>query len=155
MSRKYGETSVRAHVSQRNKMIGRRIKIRRELLGMTQKDVSKMIGVTFQQLQKYENGECSTTADKLWKISKCLHTNVSYFFLDINYAELKEFPVEYMKTAGISDELYRMETQLLIRNYYRINNRQVAKHMLEIIKEISNLKENNAVEEYMELIKYL
>ena len=60
--------------------VGERIEIRRKLLKMTQKDLSKKIGVTFQQLQKYEQGFNRVSASRLWLISQALGTDINFFF---------------------------------------------------------------------------
>jgi transcriptional regulator with XRE-family HTH domain len=60
--------------------IGQRIRQRRQLLNMSQSDVASRIGITFQQLQKYEVGSNRVSASRLWEIADILGVQVSYFF---------------------------------------------------------------------------
>lgn len=60
--------------------IGNRIRLRRQLLDMSQSDVAACLGITFQQLQKYEVGMNRVSASRLWDIAEVLKVPVSYFF---------------------------------------------------------------------------
>ena len=61
-------------------LLGRRLRGRRRLLGLTQGDLAKMIGVRFQQIQKYEAGANRISAARLWRLCQALEVPVSYFF---------------------------------------------------------------------------
>lgn len=63
-----------------DELIGRNIRQRRIFLGMTQTDLAKAIGVTFQQVQKYESGFNRVSSSRLWEIARALKTPVSSFF---------------------------------------------------------------------------
>jgi len=63
-----------------DKHVGDRIRVRRKLLGMNQEKVGEGLGVTFQQVQKYENGANRVSASRLFQISKILNVPVPYFF---------------------------------------------------------------------------
>ncbi len=63
-----------------NKMIGHRIKQRREQLNISQERLGEMIGVTYQQIQKYEKGTNKVSAEKLYSIAKNLKVPISFFF---------------------------------------------------------------------------
>ena len=60
--------------------IGARIRQRRQLLDMSQSDVAAKIGITFQQLQKYEVGSNRVSASRLWDVAEVMKVPVSYFF---------------------------------------------------------------------------
>jgi transcriptional regulator with XRE-family HTH domain len=60
--------------------VGHRIRIRRKLLGFSQHRLAEDLGLTFQQVQKYERGLNRVSASKLYEISRSLHTSVAYFF---------------------------------------------------------------------------
>lgn len=60
--------------------IGSRLRERRVTLGMTQTELGKRLGISFQQLQKYEGGVNRLTASGLWRIAECLDVPISYFF---------------------------------------------------------------------------
>jgi transcriptional regulator with XRE-family HTH domain len=60
--------------------VGARIRMRRKLLGVSQEKLAEQLGLTFQQVQKYERGANRVSASKLYEIAKALQTSVSYFF---------------------------------------------------------------------------
>jgi transcriptional regulator with XRE-family HTH domain len=60
--------------------IGRRLRARRRLLGLTQPQLAEAVGVRFQQIQKYECGEDRISASRLWGLSTALKTQVDYFY---------------------------------------------------------------------------
>src|SRR3569623_1841007 len=60
--------------------VGLRIRMRRKELGISQERLAESIGLTFQQVQKYERAANRVSASKLWEMSRALHTNVSYFY---------------------------------------------------------------------------
>ena len=67
-----------------NKHIGFKIKKRRSLMGFTQADIARLIGVTFQQIHKYEKGINNISASQLYKISSILKTDINYFYSEYN-----------------------------------------------------------------------
>ena len=60
--------------------VGKRIRQRRWMLGMTQQELAKEVGVRFQQVQKYETGKNRISASRLWEVSRVLGVPISYFF---------------------------------------------------------------------------
>jgi transcriptional regulator with XRE-family HTH domain len=63
--------------------VGQRLRIRRALLGMSQADLANAVGLTFQQVHKYECGTNRMSARRLWQCSQILDVPVSYFFDDL------------------------------------------------------------------------
>jgi len=61
-------------------IVGRRLRARRRLLGLTQQRLADACGVTFQQIQKYECASCRLSAQMLWKLSCALEVEIGYFF---------------------------------------------------------------------------
>ncbi|MBP6860179.1 MAG: helix-turn-helix transcriptional regulator [Candidatus Pacebacteria bacterium] len=64
--------------------VGSRVRLRRMLLGVSQEKLGEALGVTFQQIQKYERGANRVSASKLWEIGKALDVPISYFFEGID-----------------------------------------------------------------------
>jgi transcriptional regulator with XRE-family HTH domain len=64
-------------------IVGRRLRARRRLLGLTQQRLADSCGVTFQQIQKYECASCRLSAQMLWKLSCALEVDIGYFFAGI------------------------------------------------------------------------
>lgn len=105
--------------------VGKRIETRRKLLRMTQKDLSKKIGVTFQQLQKYEQGFNRVSASRLWLISQALGTDVNFFFEGIPSAAFE-----------VDDVMKRQKTLELIMAYSKIKNAKVADIVFNLLQEM-------------------
>ncbi|HLZ74520.1 helix-turn-helix transcriptional regulator [Phenylobacterium sp.] len=61
-------------------MVGRRLRMRRRLLDLSQQDLANICGVTFQQIQKYEAAKCRMPVATLWRLAYALEVDVSYFF---------------------------------------------------------------------------
>jgi transcriptional regulator with XRE-family HTH domain len=68
-------------------VVGRRLKARRRLLGITQQGLGEACGVTFQQIQKYEGAVSRVSAHMLWKLACALEVDVGYFFSGLNRDE--------------------------------------------------------------------
>jgi transcriptional regulator with XRE-family HTH domain len=64
-------------------VVGRRLRARRRLLGMSQQTLGSACGVTFQQIHKYESAVCRLSANMLWKLACVLEVEMSYFFADL------------------------------------------------------------------------
>ena len=64
--------------------VGRRMRLRRQLLGLSQETLAAMLGLTFQQVQKYERGMNRIGASRLWDISKVLNVPISFFYDDMD-----------------------------------------------------------------------
>lgn len=64
--------------------MGRRINAKRRELGLSLSEVARACGVSFQQIHKYETGECALSAAQLWNVAKVLNTPVGYFFEEIS-----------------------------------------------------------------------
>ena len=102
--------------------VGKQIRQRRWLLGMTQNDLASKTGVKFQQIQKYETGANRVSASRLWQIAKVLDVQVSYFFEDMPSDRSAD-------TVAIKPDLFsEKETLQLIRSYYLIPER--SRHQL-------------------------
>ncbi len=125
--------------------VGKRLRQRRTLLGMSQEAIGNAIGVTFQQIQKYERGINRMGASRLFDFSRALSIPVSYFFDEFAEAGAKapaygrgmaekEEPFEHEK-------LNSRETLELVRAYYRISQPAVRKRMFELVKSLSDKPE--------------
>ena len=107
--------------------VGERIEIRRKLLKMTQKDLSKKIGVTFQQLQKYEQGFNRVSASRLWLISQAVGTDINFFFEGLQ-----------SETFGGDDVMQQQKTLELIMAYSKIKNAKVADIVFNLLQEMGH-----------------
>lgn len=118
--------------------VGRRLRLKRTILGMSQDAVAKEIGVTFQQIQKYERGINRMGASRLFDFSKVLSVPVSYFFEgygDYSVDEGGAYALGEPEAAGFEHEkVNNRETLEVMRAYYRIKNPAVRKRIIELIK---------------------
>ena len=122
--------------------VGKRVKLRRNILHITQQQLAKMLGLAFQQIQKYEKGGNRIGASRLWDISKVLGVPVGFFYEEIDAETDAQSPrpknddEEYLKELA-SDPMQREETLKLVRAYYKIHNRTLAKNLLNVIETAS------------------
>lgn len=97
--------------------VGRRVRQRRWMLGLSQQRLADLIGVKFQQVQKYETGENRTSASRLWDIAHVLEVPVAFFF-----EGLEGYDRDARETRG--DVLTDQEAVELVRTYYAIPEAQ-------------------------------
>lgn len=129
--------------------VGTRIRQRRTLLGMSQEKLGGAVGLTFQQIQKYERGANRIGSSRLYEFSKILDVPVSHFF--------EEMPANVLvgsrrgrgregATAGDAssindddrDPLAKRETLELVRAYYKIDEGKVRKRVFEMVKAVGS-----------------
>lgn len=110
--------------------VGSRVRLRRNLQGVSQTDLGETVGLTFQQIQKYENGKNRISASKLFQLSQALDVPVSFFFDDMprQTCEGRALP------AALDDPMAKREVLELVRAYYRIEKRAVRKQLFELAK---------------------
>jgi transcriptional regulator with XRE-family HTH domain len=111
--------------------VGSRLKSRRVMIGMSQDELGRSVGVTFQQIQKYEKGLNRIGCSRLHEISQVLKTSISYFFDDIDNS-LEETP-----PISISIDPTNKEVLLLVRAFTNIKNPTIRKNILNLIKSVS------------------
>jgi transcriptional regulator with XRE-family HTH domain len=127
--------------------VGSRVRLRRTLLGMSQEKLGEAIGLTFQQVQKYERGTNRIGASRLWELSAVLEVPVQFFFGEMAPETLVEMSritshqpaPELEGTAPIASAgpITRPETLELIRAYDRIPIASVRKRLYELTKTLA------------------
>jgi len=121
--------------------VGSRVRKRRTFLGKSQTNIGEALGLTFQQIQKYERGANRISSSRLFKLSKLLTVPVVYFFEEMPN-QLKEdarnFKGEKPEPFD-QDRLATDETLGLVRNYYKIKNPKVRKRIFEFIKSVAQV----------------
>lgn len=127
--------------------VGARIRLRRTLMGMSQERLGEALGLTFQQVQKYERGVNRVGASRLFDLSRVLDVPISFFFDDMPepLAGLNGSYSSSRATGGFSESqdgfgtdemLNRRETLELVRAYYRIHEPAVRKRVFDLIKSM-------------------
>ena len=124
--------------------VGKRVRLRRTLLGMSQEQLGEALDITFQQVQKYERGANRVSASRLWDISQILDVSIGYFFDDMSDEVMKASPRRVsLGTPSDRDDDYlrdpmaRRETLELVRTYYSIKTPKVRKRISDMVKAIA------------------
>jgi transcriptional regulator with XRE-family HTH domain len=124
--------------------VGARLKTQRALKGLSQERLADSIGLTFQQIQKYERGANRVSASRLYQFSKILNVPISYFFeeyrengrpsyLEYGFGENDQAPFELDQ-----DLLTKKETVELIRAYYSIPDAKLRKDVMKMLKSMAD-----------------
>ena len=121
--------------------VGARLRVRRTLMGMSQTALGEAIGLTFQQLQKYEKGTNRISASRLFALSRVLDVPIAYFFDDMSSEVAASSPTlggGKAKKPPIYelDPMARRETLQLVRAYYKISDPEIRKRLYELAKTL-------------------
>jgi transcriptional regulator with XRE-family HTH domain len=127
-----------------DKYVGSRVRMRRIMLGMSQEKLGEALGLTFQQVQKYERGVNRVGASRLFDLSRVLDVPISFFFDDMPDSLSASFGGSPSRRLGGQDQvdpfgddtLSRRETLELVRAYYRITDPSVRKRVFDLIKSM-------------------
>jgi transcriptional regulator with XRE-family HTH domain len=118
--------------------LGRRLRRRRRLLGLTQQQLANAVGIRFQQVQKYECGANRISAARLWQLSLALEVSVAYFYDGLSETKTgRDRESSPGLAEGRSGEiLARKETMDLIRAYYQLGERP-RRRLLDLAKSLN------------------
>lgn len=118
--------------------VGSRVRLRRTLLGMSQEKLGAALGLTFQQVQKYERGTNRIGSSRLYQLGRILEVPVSFFFDDMPSETAASAPTAPEAEAEVFDQedLSKRETLELVRAYYRIDDPAVRKRVFELVKAV-------------------
>ncbi|MCH2095013.1 MAG: helix-turn-helix domain-containing protein [Rhodobacteraceae bacterium] len=114
--------------------VGKRIRHRRWLVGMTQQQLAERVGIKFQQIQKYETGANRVSASRLWDIADALDVPVSFFFEGLETSQSPEGSAESIPADLMGDK----EALDLVRSYYAIPENQ-RKRLFELARVLSDV----------------
>ena len=118
--------------------LGRRLRRRRRLLGLTQQQLATAVGIRFQQIQKYECGANRISAARLWQLAEALEIPIGYFYDGLTEAqERKEREVLALPEPRSGEVMARKETMDLIRAYYQLGERP-RRRLLDLAKSLHN-----------------
>ncbi len=132
--------------------VGSRVRMRRSLLGMSQERLAAELGVTFQQVQKYERGLNRIGASRLWDLAQVLGVNVDFFYQDIDTNTSDRSPRKIYANPGLSEDvcefdmdvLLRRDVTALLRAYTKIPDSKVQRNLLDLVIALAG---EHAVEE--------
>jgi transcriptional regulator with XRE-family HTH domain len=116
--------------------LGKRLRRRRRLLGLTQQQLAGSVGVRFQQIQKYECGANRISASRLWQLSEALEVPIGYFY-DGLVEDRPQTAIPNNDRLDSSGEMFaRKETLDLIRAYYQLGERP-RRRLLDLAKSLN------------------
>lgn len=118
--------------------VGGRLRLRRKMMGLSQEELGKPVGITFQQVQKYEKGTNRIGSSRLFEFAALLNVPVSYFFDGFSGSDAAD-GLNYSFAENLDSEVFQLEsreTRILIESYYAIDNPQVRRKMLSLIKSL-------------------
>ncbi len=121
--------------------VGRRVRQRRTLLGMSQTTLGDTLGLSFQQVQKYENGTNRISASRIFNLSRVLDVPVEFFFDDMPAAVAASSPAQSGGKAKEPpnyepDPMATRATMELVRAYYKISDPEIRKHLFAMTKTL-------------------
>ena len=132
--------------------IGNRIRERRELLGMSQGELAKSLGITFQQVQKYENGVNRVAAGRLVAIAKTLEAPISYFYAGLDEGGIQENS-DWLVVASPSrpynkgkDEdpqearnkrLMLRDIEVMVKAFRKIKDVETRRNFIQIVSQVA------------------
>lgn len=118
--------------------VGKRLRFRRKMLSMSQTKLGDAVGLTFQQIQKYERGANRIGASRLFEFSQILDVPISYFFDDmpddIKETGISHQPLDKNIENAILDPLLEPDSVALVRAYGQIEDASVRKSMFNLAK---------------------
>ncbi len=122
--------------------IGQRMQLRRNMMGITQKDLANICGVTFQQIQKYETAANRISASRLFQIGMALETPVSFFFsgLPNQSAYMEHVKKTKVSEPAENDPLSKNESLQLITLYWKLPNDEMRENVLKLLKSMNGIK---------------
>ncbi len=118
--------------------VGRRVRLRRTLLGLSQTQVAEQLGITFQQFQKYENGANRISASRLYQVARILDVPPLYFFDDMT-PNIDDTGRQPARPDASGDILLKRETLELVRAYFRIGDPAARERLFAMTKAMANL----------------
>lgn len=128
--------------------VGQRLRQRRVLVGLSQEKLARMVGITFQQVQKYERGANRIVASRLFELAKVLDVPVSYFFDDLSAKAAND--AHKADTAPLSadlashDVMAERETLELVRAYYSIDDERVRRRAFDLLRSLAKQAQSEA-----------
>lgn len=118
--------------------VGKRIRHRRWMVGMTQQQLAELVGIKFQQIQKYETGMNRVSASRLWDIAEALTVPVAFFFEGMDASADSDATAQAAEGSVPSDILADREALELVRSYYAIPENQ-RRRLFELARVLSDV----------------
>jgi|688.fasta_scaffold793384_2 transcriptional regulator with XRE-family HTH domain len=127
--------------------VGNKLREKRIMLGLSQDAVGKTLGLSFQQIQKYERGVNRISSSRLYEFSKILSAPVGYFFDGIEFQANDNQPAARVAEESSEykyDEMYSRETLELMRSYYSIKDEKTRRRFADLIRSFAEQEQGNS-----------
>lgn len=119
--------------------VGKRVRHRRWMVGMTQQQLGDIVGIKFQQIQKYETGMNRISASRLWDIAQALDVSISFFFEGFEGEDVVgDIPNDTVRDPLRGDLLADKEALELVRSYYAIPETQ-RRRLFDLARVLSDV----------------
>ncbi len=126
--------------------VGKRLLQRRNMLRITQEVMAKKLGITYQQIQKYEKGANRIAASRLWDFAQVLGVSINYFFEEIDDDLAQQSP-RFLQDGDVSsviagaengaEDEARHEIDILIKAFYKLPTKKARLYILKVMEEIA------------------
>lgn len=129
--------------------VGARVRMRRMLIAMSQEKLGESLGLTFQQVQKYEKGTNRIGASRLYQIGSVLGVPIEYFFEGVESGETGDGPFEPGASAGFDmDVLSTAEGIQLNSAFFAITDAKLRKRILDLVKTLGGMADDAEIAEH-------
>ena len=118
--------------------VGQRLKARRVGLRISQSEIGAALDVTFQQVQKYENGTNRIGASNLYRLAKALNVDVSYFYEDMASAAKLKALSDQPAVGFEHDPMTQPESIKLVHNYFHIPSPAIRARVFQLVKTVAD-----------------
>jgi transcriptional regulator with XRE-family HTH domain len=117
--------------------VGLRIRLRRKELGVSQEKLADSIGLTFQQVQKYERAANRVSASKLWEMARALQTSIAYFYEGLGEPSAGEAPQAASDRQSVHEFLLTLDGMELAAAFPKIKRAKVRRRILELVRALA------------------
>ena len=118
--------------------VGKRMRQRRELRGMPQKELAKQLGISFQQIQKYESGANRVSASKMWELCGVLSIEPGYFFEGLDHGRRGRKGAADRKQDRYEPDPHSARQVLdLNQNFQKISDQNVRRQLVQLVKSLA------------------
>lgn len=122
--------------------VGNRIRMRRLMLRISQEKLAQTLGITFQQVQKYEQGYNRVSASRLWDFAKILRVPVTFFFDDMDEQTASQSPCQlYSSSASLpfdkGDPLYDQQNIAMLKSIAKIKNPNLKQALYTLVDTLT------------------
>lgn len=118
--------------------VGSRIRLRRTMLGMSQEKLGESLGITFQQVQKYEKGTNRVGASRLQNIARILNVPAAFFFEDAPGENVEAGGLAESSTSYVVNFLSSSEGLQLNRAFVKISDPKVRRRIIDLVRALAN-----------------